>query len=366
MATPPTIDIEALLARFPADGDVGRKAAHEAARFAISQILRGGAGDEAITSADLDRVIEQGSACLTSAAKDLTVAAWLVEALTRRHGIAGLRDGLTLMHRLIVACWEDCIPGPGRNGDLDLRARPLESLVSERSLLGHVRRSCLADVTVGAVPFTAVDVLKASSGNSGALSEADVTTGTIGESVTRSPRSFYECLSIDLNQAAETEQALRKEVRERFKNDAPDLRAIGSVMQQCSQVLELILAVKRRQEPSPPNGAEAAGTGGEPGSGGEEPITAAGSATHAFVPGPARTGPDRGRALIGFLEQARTLADAAAKLKENRERYETLKQEMETLDAEYETIADRIARDKDFEPLLARRLGLDQNPPPGN
>jgi hypothetical protein len=131
-------------------------------------------------------------------------------------------------------------------------------------------------------------------------------------------------------------------------------------------VLELILAVKRRQEPPPPSDGQAADTGGAPGAAEPVPFTATGSGSHSFVPGPTGAVLERGRALIGFLEQAQALADAAKELKENRERYEALKEEMKQLDAKYEEIADRIARDKDYEPLLARRIGLHHNPTPEN
>ena len=42
--------------------------------------------------ADWDRVIELGTELLRTRTKDLQIAAWVAEAVTKRHGFAGLRE----------------------------------------------------------------------------------------------------------------------------------------------------------------------------------------------------------------------------------------------------------------------------------
>ena len=44
--------------------------------------------------------------------KDLRVTAWLIEAAVRRHGFAGLRDGLRLARELCERYWDDIHPRP--------------------------------------------------------------------------------------------------------------------------------------------------------------------------------------------------------------------------------------------------------------
>src|SRR5207248_3867344 len=56
------------------------------------------------------RAIQVASSTLAETSKDLLVAARLTEALTRKHGFPGLRDGLTLLKRLCEECWDRLYP----------------------------------------------------------------------------------------------------------------------------------------------------------------------------------------------------------------------------------------------------------------
>jgi type VI secretion system protein ImpA len=64
---------------------------------------------------------------LTAQSKDLLVAARLTEALTKRHGFAGLADGLVLLRRLMEECWDRLHPTI-EDGDLEVRAGPFNWL----------------------------------------------------------------------------------------------------------------------------------------------------------------------------------------------------------------------------------------------
>ncbi len=57
---------------------------------------------------------------LTNTSKDLLVSARLTEALTKRFGFGGLRDGLRLMRRLVEECWDRINPKI-EDGDLEVR-----------------------------------------------------------------------------------------------------------------------------------------------------------------------------------------------------------------------------------------------------
>src|ERR1051326_149285 len=45
-----------------------------------------------------------------SRSKDLWIAAWLTDALIRQQGVAGLRIGLELVHKLIENFWDGLYP----------------------------------------------------------------------------------------------------------------------------------------------------------------------------------------------------------------------------------------------------------------
>lgn len=74
------------------------------------------------------KIISAASDALARTGKDLTVAVRLVEALTKKHGTAGLRDGLTLIERLATDCWEYVHPVPEPGDDQEARRGRLEWL----------------------------------------------------------------------------------------------------------------------------------------------------------------------------------------------------------------------------------------------
>jgi type VI secretion system protein ImpA len=53
---------------------------------------------------------------LATKSKDLWVAAWLIEALTRLDGFAGLRDGFRLTREIVERFWDDIHPRPDEDG----------------------------------------------------------------------------------------------------------------------------------------------------------------------------------------------------------------------------------------------------------
>jgi len=63
---------------------------------------------------------------LASRSKDLQIAAWLVEAMLRQHGLAGLRDGLRLLEALVRLYWPQLHPVVDDDGDVDARLAPFE------------------------------------------------------------------------------------------------------------------------------------------------------------------------------------------------------------------------------------------------
>lgn len=81
------------------------------------------AGDVPV-EAQWSRVIDLAEEALGGRSKDLMLAAWLTEAITVRHGFAGLRDGLVLLRELLEQFWEQLYPLPDE-GDLEPRVAPL-------------------------------------------------------------------------------------------------------------------------------------------------------------------------------------------------------------------------------------------------
>src|SRR4051794_39171591 len=116
MATPPTLDVELLLAPIAGDRPAGRSLAYEPEYDALREARRAddatnpGEWKREAKAADWGGVVALGVACLRDKTKDLQIAAWVTEALVRLHGFAGLRDGLALMEGIQERFWESYFP----------------------------------------------------------------------------------------------------------------------------------------------------------------------------------------------------------------------------------------------------------------
>lgn len=74
--------------------------------------------------------------------KDLQIAAWLVEAWTRQHGLDGLFRGLVLVERLLARFWDTLHPQLEAD-DCDMRVAPLEWMNGSLALTVRVQISML-------------------------------------------------------------------------------------------------------------------------------------------------------------------------------------------------------------------------------
>ncbi len=81
----------------------------------------------AAPQADWRPVLELGPRLIAERSKDLELTAWLIEALARKHGFAGLRDGFRLARELVQRYWDGLYPQPDEEG-LSTRVAPLTGL----------------------------------------------------------------------------------------------------------------------------------------------------------------------------------------------------------------------------------------------
>jgi type VI secretion system protein ImpA len=142
MATADVIQLEVLLAPIPGDKPTGIDLRVDAdptsdyyklkdARFAARAKEREtDTGTEVGDLAEWRVILELAPKVLTAQSKDLEVAAWLVEALLRRHNFAGLRDGFRLLRGLVEKYWDGLYPPPDEDGVL-AKVAPLSALNGE-------------------------------------------------------------------------------------------------------------------------------------------------------------------------------------------------------------------------------------------
>ncbi|MGH7127221.1 MAG: ImpA family type VI secretion system protein, partial [Planctomycetaceae bacterium] len=131
MATPDVLEFERLLAPIsdeqPAGPELkedealsnvyyGVKDAREAARSAERQLLMAGDEGADLSPPDWRTVRERAVEALATKSKDLWIAAWLIEALCRLDGFAGLRDGFRLVREMAERYWDGIHPVPDEDG----------------------------------------------------------------------------------------------------------------------------------------------------------------------------------------------------------------------------------------------------------
>ena len=110
MSTGQVLDIEALLAPLspeaPSGVDLREDSSAQSIYYRLKDLRstaraaerRGDAGEESDPAqAEWRQLFDLTQEALAKQSKDLEVACWLIEALVRRHGFAGLRDGLVLI-----------------------------------------------------------------------------------------------------------------------------------------------------------------------------------------------------------------------------------------------------------------------------
>lgn len=387
MPSPPILDIAALLASIPGENPSGRSLAYEPeydkireARRSEDDSLAQGEWKRGLKSADWDLVIALCADCLTNKSKDLQLAAWLTEGLLRTHGFAGLRDGLELLKELQENFWETYFPEID-DGDLESRHGPFLFLNDQVKGLPFLIRGQPLTHGFDDQKFGYFDYLQSRETDNlikkdpenerKILATGRFTAKTFDDAVAQTPKIFYANLVADLKAAQAAFQAFDHDTDERFGRDAPSLLEIGKSIAEVLRLVEPILVAKRQAEPDPepkPEPVPALDTGEAdetPPTDGP-PTTTEGTLVLNGVAIPKRRlrlgtpqeseAPDFGRILIDFHDRAQALAEAGARLTENRQKYAELLAELQRLDDEYEELSNIVSRDREAYPLLTRLL----------
>jgi type VI secretion system protein ImpA len=259
MASLQALDIEALFVPIPGEQPAGQDLLYEGTYEAIRKARQEGRDRDAlepgVKSADWAAVIAIATDALTDKSKDLQIAVWLVDALVKRHGFPGLRDGLQYLRELQQRFWASLYPVIA-NGDLEDRTRLLEWLNRELPL--SIRQIPLTQSRDGA-PYAwvrweesrTVDNLGRQNQEAleAALADGKITGEQFGTAVAATPRVYYETLWVDLRESQEAYEALDRVLDEKFGRQAPSLLGIKKALEDCSGLVERIIKRKRESEP---------------------------------------------------------------------------------------------------------------------
>src|SRR5262249_53142662 len=157
-------------------------------------------------------VLQLGTKALVEQTKDLEITAYLIEALVRLHGFAGLRDGFRLARELVESYWDGLYPQPDEDG-LETRVAPLTGLNgddAEGTLLVPIARVPITEATsVGRLDSTdyqqavALAKLTDTKVRDQKIAEGTLPLEAFQKAVGESSAPFYTNLVEDLSQCLE-------------------------------------------------------------------------------------------------------------------------------------------------------------------
>jgi type VI secretion system protein ImpA len=254
----PVLDFDALLKPIPGANPAGEPLS-DVVRMELDTNRREPVPGDDTTShwkADWPKVLRVTTDTLASKGKDIAAATRLVEAATKLHGVAGLRDGLRLLQRLVAECWDRVHPVPSNGDTTDIRESPI-------IWLNDANRGARFPQTVASIPLFRVQ--------GASFSPLDARNkelkAAFDEAVTAAKPAALEPLRKTHADLLAARQALADlattlEARRIDKDNTPDYASpdsssnLGSAIERCIEMVEDI--AKRRAFPlvPPTPGAE--------------------------------------------------------------------------------------------------------------
>lgn len=153
---------------------------------------------------DWETVHSRALTALSESGKDLWVAAWLIEALAREHGFAGLRDGFRLVRELAERFWDGIHPRPDEDDGYAHTVAQLTGLNGVEADGTLIAPILAIPLTNGRHerPLTSLDYLQATDSER-RLSSNAVTLSVIEQDAAATSPEWYRTISEDLDQCLE-------------------------------------------------------------------------------------------------------------------------------------------------------------------
>jgi len=217
--------------------------------------------------AEYDVVVKVATDALATKSKDLMIAAWLTEALTRREGFAGLAYGLDLVRGLIDKYWDGVFPLIDE-GDLGLRVRPLNWIGA--GLEPSVKAVPLNRAGHDFITYTlsrqlGYESAVSSDNTKKAARQKEIDGGKVppeefDKSFEGTPKAWYKQLVAALGKSQASLAALDAQGNEKFGDDAPSFGKLQSALEAVHHLASQLLEKKLLADPDPPEvvAAEAA------------------------------------------------------------------------------------------------------------
>lgn len=305
MATAPLLDFNALTRPIADDNPVGEdlradasptsiyyrlKDARSTARAAERQLTA--EGETGVTPDQWRVLLDLGPTVLAERTKDLEVAAWMIEAMVRYHGFAGLRDGFRLITALVGDFWDSIYPLPDEDG-LETRIAPLTGLNGEGAdgtLILPIRQIPLTEPgDLGAFAFwhheqaTALARIADDDKRQARINAGAITTEQFNAAVMGTSPSFFQQLLDDAQEATAAFADLEVKLGEVCGSDGPPTGAIRSAMADVIGLAQFVAKDRLPLAAAEPAAEAAAGDGAAAGGGAAEAPRAGGGSSDAIA-----------------------------------------------------------------------------------
>jgi type VI secretion system protein ImpA len=235
-------------------------------------------------------VLQQSPKLLTEQAKDLEIACWYLEALVRKEGFAGLRDGFALIDALVEKFWDGLFPEPDEDG-LETRVAPLTGLngdSGEGTLPTPLRNVPITAPGSGSGNFDSysfwqfqqaqeTDKLTDTASREERATRLGFTLADVRNAVQASPDAFYVDLLADLDTILDTYKRLHNRLRQHCGGDAPPSSTIQTLLEEIQRGVRFLTKDKLAHlQQAEATADEDTGTAAAPRTGGAGPGISAG------------------------------------------------------------------------------------------
>jgi type VI secretion system protein ImpA len=275
MSTGQVLDLEALLAPLSPEAPSGvdlrqdnsaqsiyyrLKDLRSTARAAERRVDAGEESDPA--QAEWRQLFDLTREALTKQSKDLEVACWLIEALVRRHGFAGLRDGLVLVCGLFENFADNLHSLQDEEG-LETFLAPLtglNGLDGEGTLIQPIRK--VPVTSGGEKPYAFfhytqgedLDRLTDDAAKQRRIAAGVLTIQQFEQALRTSPKDFLRAMLGDLSEALAALDKLSGLLSEKYASDAPPTSRVRATL---ADVHDLVRSRTRDILPPEPDAANA-------------------------------------------------------------------------------------------------------------
>ena len=252
MATDSIIDIPALLNSIPGSQPAGVPTP----TIVIQQIKEASrttqkdpnTGESVERKPEWGKIITLTTEQLQTNSKDLLLAVRLTEALTKRYGAPGLRDGLRLIRELIENCWDRIhpIPNPEFGEGPEIRSDVIQHGLAERDY------KSVFPFTVEQMPLVILEGKRYSLYDKKNIENGK---GPISAAQFESADPLNKHIQEDLKQAMAELDLLDEAATAKLDTQAPNLLQLREVLQECLDFMQHLAG--EEESPTPAEKAEA-------------------------------------------------------------------------------------------------------------